>query len=468
MDADTKKSLAALSSVIWSALLTAMKFVVGVLTGSLGLLSEALHSALDLLAAGGTLYAVKVAARPADAEHPYGHGKVENLMALAETILLLLTALWVIYEAACRLWSDDPTALHVETSIWAFAVVIISLVVDVNRSAMLYRVARETRSAALEADAAHFASDIWSSAAVLLGLTGAAFAGMVEEGGWLHWLLLRADVLASLVVAVLILNICRNLGQKTINNLMDKADSEAESVIRAAMNKRMPAYPVASLRVREAGAKSYVDMVVCVPRAMHMDTAHEIADAIEQLVAEVHPGTETMVHMHPVEIDVSTPEMVVRQTALTHRFGVHGLSILRTDEGSVIFADLELPAEAVLSDWKVAVRAFRSDVKRRLEARRVVVHIEPSLREVPHFDAPAVDATAWEEQVTQTMTLMGAPLPTSVSLYVAGNQRLCIVAIPPEEGLSVRHSHTRLSRLNKELTARLPAVAKIIVTYSGE
>ena len=186
MDADTKKSIAALSSVIWSALLTAMKFVVGLLTGSLGLMSEALHSALDLVAAGGTLYAVKVAARPADAEHPYGHGKVENLMALAETVLLLLTALWVVYEAACRLLSDDPAALHVETSIWAFLVVIISLVVDINRSAMLHRVARETRSAALEADAAHFASDIWSSAAVLLGITGAAFAGMVEQGGWLH------------------------------------------------------------------------------------------------------------------------------------------------------------------------------------------------------------------------------------------------------------------------------------------
>ena len=445
-----------------------MKFVVGVLTGSLGLLSEALHSALDLLAAGGTLYAVKVAAIPADKEHPYGHGKVENLMALGETILLLLTALWVIYEACSRLLSDDPGALHVETSIWAFVVVIISLVVDVNRAAMLRRVAKETRSAALEADAAHFASDIWSSAAVLLGITGAAFADMAAEGSWVSWLLLRADVLASLVVAVLILNICRNLGLKTINNLMDKADSEAESVIRTAMSKRMPAYPVANLRVREAGAKAYVDMVVCVPRAMHMDTAHEIADAVEQLVAEVHPGAETMVHMHPVEIDVSTPEMAVRQTALTHRFGVHGLSILRTEEGPVIFADLELPAEAILSDWKVAVRAFRSEVKRRLKARRVVVHIEPALREVPHFDKPVGDIAAWEEKVTQTMILMGAPLPTSVNLYEVGDQRLCVVSIPAEEELSVSSSHTRLSCLTKELASRLPAVSRVIVTYSGE
>ena len=130
-----------------------MKFVVGIITGSLGILSEALHSALDLVAALGSLVAVKIAARPADNEHPYGHGKIENLMALVETLLLLATAAWVVVEATERLLSDNPEALHVETSIWAFVVVVVSLVVDINRSAMLKRVAKETKSAALEADA---------------------------------------------------------------------------------------------------------------------------------------------------------------------------------------------------------------------------------------------------------------------------------------------------------------------------
>ena len=208
MTADMKKTVAAVSSVVWSALLTVLKFIVGIITGSLGILSEALHSALDLLAALGSLVAVRIAARPADAEHPYGHGKVENLMALVETLLLLATAAWVVKEAAERLMSDSPEALHVETSLWAFAVVIISLVVDINRSAMLKRVAKETKSAALEADAAHFASDIWSSAAVLLGITGAACVGFTQEGTMLHWLLLRADVLASLGVVLMFLHIC--------------------------------------------------------------------------------------------------------------------------------------------------------------------------------------------------------------------------------------------------------------------
>ena len=189
MEAHAKKSRAAWSSVLWSMVLTVLKFVVGIVTGSLGILSEALHSMLDLLAALGTLFAVKVAARPADEDHPYGHGKVENLMALAETLLLLGTAIWVIREAVHRLMSDDPNALRVDISLWAFLVIIISLVVDINRSAMLRRTARETNSAALAADAAHFSSDIWSSAAVLVGITGAALSEQVTPDSPLHWLL---------------------------------------------------------------------------------------------------------------------------------------------------------------------------------------------------------------------------------------------------------------------------------------
>ena len=240
MEADTKKSVAAWSSVIWSGILALVKLVVGIVTGSLGILSEALHSALDLVAAGGTVFAVKVAAQPADEEHPYGHGKVENLMALGETLLLLATAAWVIMEAFERLASPDPAALEVKFSYWAFGVVILSIVVDVNRAAMLKRVARETRSAALEADAAHFATDIWSSAAVLLGITGAAMADMAVEGSWFHWVLLRADVFASLVVALFILHVCKELGMEAINNLMDKANGEASAKVRSAMAERMP------------------------------------------------------------------------------------------------------------------------------------------------------------------------------------------------------------------------------------
>lgn len=463
MDADTKKTVAAVSSVVWSALLTVMKFIVGIVTGSLGILSEALHSALDLLAALGSLFAVRIAARPADAEHPYGHGKIENLMALVETALLLATAGWVVMEATERLLSDDPAALHVETSIWAFAVVIISIVVDVNRAAMLKRVARETKSAALEADAAHFASDIWSSAAVLLGITGAACVGFTEEGSTLHWLLMRADVLASLGVVLLILNICRELGMKAINNLMDSSDSEAATKIRELMQNRMPAYPVTRLRVRDVGMKVYTELEVAVPRELHVDTAHEICDAIEDLIASVYPEAETIVHMQPGVMPDETPELLIRRIALTHRFGVHGLILMPSEQGLVIFTDLELPPTATLEGWHVAIQAFRKEVQRKLNAHNVVVHVEPDVRELPSFHLPIPED--WEKKVRSTMISLGAPLPTAIQLYTHGDHRLCIVSIPTEFGLNVQESHDRISCIGKRLREQLPAVAKVIVTY---
>jgi len=464
MDADTKKKVAAASSVVWSGLLTIIKFVVGIMTGSLGILSEALHSALDLLAALGTLFAVKEAARPADDDHPYGHGKIENLTALGETLLLLATAGWVVKEAVERLMSDDPDALHVETSIWAFVVIIVSLAVDINRAAMLKRVAKETKSAALEADAAHFSTDIWSSAAVLLGITGAALATATVEGSWLRWLLERADVFASLAVAVLILNVCKILGMEAINNLMDKENSETAAVLRRAMGERMPFYPVERMRVREVGNKAYVEMEVNVPKDLHVDTAHEIANAIEALVANTLPGAETIVHMQPSELEAVTPEMQVRQIAMTHRFGVHGLVLLHSEQGFIVFTDLELPGEAKLSSWHVAIEAFRHEVQRKLGADRVVVHAEPDVRELPTQENPI--PANWEELVNRAMITLGAPLPTRVAMYHDnGGKRLCVVTIPSEQSLSVADSHKRLSRLTKTLSAQLPQVAKIIVSY---
>lgn len=463
MERDTRKALAALSSVVWSALLTLMKFVVGLMTGSLGILSEALHSGLDLLAAAGTLFAVRVSALPADDDHPYGHGKVESLMALAETLLLLLTAVWVLQEAASRLWSRDPAALHVETSIWAFAVVVVSLAVDINRSRMLHRVAQETKSAALEADAAHFATDIWSSAAVLLGISGAALAGLADEGTWWHAFLLRADVLASVVVSVLILHVCYILGSKAVNSLMDKDDSEHGERIREVMKLRMPAYPLVRLRVREVGNKPYVDMVVQVPRDLHVDTAHEIADAIEALVASTVPDSETLVHVQPAETVPETPEFIIRRIALTHRFGVHGLVLLPTESGLIVSADLELPKDATLAAWQVPVEAFRREVAHHLQAAQVLVHVEPSLRELP-VQQEALPAD-WDAQVRAAMIRIGAPLPNRIQTYEHEGHRLCVVSIPMEAELTVEQSHARLTSLTKRLAEELPAYTRLLVTY---
>ena len=205
--------MAALSSVGAAVFLTSMKLVVGILTGSLGILAEAAHSALDLVAALVTFFAVRVSGRPADREHPYGHGKVENLSALFETVLLLVTCVWIIYEAFQRLFVQS---VEVDPSIWAFLVMGISIVVDYSRSRMLSRVAKKYDSQALEADALHFSTDIWSSSVVIGGL----ILVVISERLNIPWLA-QADAVAAVVVAGIVVWVSLQLGRRTVTALLD-------------------------------------------------------------------------------------------------------------------------------------------------------------------------------------------------------------------------------------------------------
>jgi len=167
-----EKNRVAFVSVLAAIFLTGFKLIVGLVTGSIGILSEALHSGLDLIAAVITMFAVKVSDKPADKDHQFGHGKVENLSALIETLLLFITCFWIIYEAAHRLISGKP---EIEVTAWSYIVVISSIVIDFTRSRALSRVAKKYNSQALEADALHFSTDIWSSAVVFIGLIFANF-----------------------------------------------------------------------------------------------------------------------------------------------------------------------------------------------------------------------------------------------------------------------------------------------------
>ncbi len=215
-EAKKDKRSAALSSVIAAIGLTSFKLIIGVLTNSLGILAEAAHSGLDLVAAAMTYFAVRVSDRPADKEHPFGHGKIENLSALFETVLLLATSGWIIYEAILRLFY---ISVKVEASIWSFIVMGASIAIDYTRSRILYKAARKYKSQALEADALHFSTDIWSSSVVILGLIGLAIARSVPGLDWMH----KADSIAALVVAIIVIYISGQLGWRTIAALLDTA-----------------------------------------------------------------------------------------------------------------------------------------------------------------------------------------------------------------------------------------------------
>src|ERR1044071_1780795 len=203
--AEREKNWAAGTSVIGAVCLTGLKILVGLATGSLGILAEAAHSGLDLIAAVLTLVAVRISSRPADRSHLYGHGKVENLSALAESALLVVTCLWIIRGAVQRFATG---AVEIEVTFWSFAVMMISIAVDVSRSRVLRRAAEKYRSQALEADALHFSTDIWSSAVVILGLVSVAISERAPHLAWLRY----ADATAALLVAIIVVGLTWKLG----------------------------------------------------------------------------------------------------------------------------------------------------------------------------------------------------------------------------------------------------------------
>src|SRR5271165_1239218 len=218
-----EKKHVALNSIFAAIAITALKVVVGITSGSLGILSEAAHSALDLVAAAVTYFSVRVSDKPADAEHQYGHGKVESFSAFVETGLLLVTCLWIVYEAGKRLFFHF---VEIEPTVWAFLVMGISIVIDIWRSRRLGRIARRYDSQALQADALHFSTDVWSSTVVILGLV-CVLLGRKFSIPWL----MKADPIAALVVACIVVYVSSQLGRQTLDALLDAAPKGVRSQI---------------------------------------------------------------------------------------------------------------------------------------------------------------------------------------------------------------------------------------------
>ncbi|HUW06044.1 MAG TPA: cation diffusion facilitator family transporter [Williamwhitmania sp.] len=286
---EKKKMRVAFISVLAAIFLTTFKIVIGVLTGSLGILSEALHSTLDLVAAVITFFSVRVSDKPADNDHNFGHGKVENLSAFLETILLLITCVWIIYEAIHRLVTGNTV---IEINVWSFVVVLTSIAIDFTRSRALLKVAKETNSQALEADALHFSTDIWSSTVVLFGLIFASFG------------IYLADPIAALAVAAIVIYISVRLGKKSIEVLLDKVPEETRRKVEGIMAKVSEITAFHDLKVRTSGADTFVEVNIHVDPELSIGEAHMITDKIEDDIREAIPRCEVHVHAEPEELHV--------------------------------------------------------------------------------------------------------------------------------------------------------------------
>lgn len=277
-------------SVVAAIFLTTFKLIAGLITGSLGLLSEALHSGLDLVAAVITFFSVRISDNPPDKKHNFGHGKIENFSAFLETILLLITCAWIINEALTRLISGNT---EIEISIWSYVVVVISIVVDIGRSRALNRVARKYNSQALEADALHFSTDIWSSSVVLLGLICANFGFFF------------ADSVAALVVALIVIVISYRLGKRSIEVLLDYAPREKVEKVENLLKSMSVIDSFSNVKIRTAGADTFVSVTVKLNPEMNFCLAHDICDKIENEIRKVIDRCDVFVHVEPFRTEVS-------------------------------------------------------------------------------------------------------------------------------------------------------------------
>ncbi|MGD0200692.1 MAG: cation diffusion facilitator family transporter [Bryobacteraceae bacterium] len=289
---ERNKRWAAGTSVIAAVGLTLIKAVVGIATGSLGILAEAAHSGLDLAAATMTLFAVWISGKPADTRHPYGHGKVENLSALFETFLLLVTCVWIIERAVHRLLQGR---VEIEVTFWSFAVMLTSIVVDYSRTRVLYRAARRYNSQALEADALHFSTDIWSSSVVILGLICVRVSGFRPGWDFLRY----ADAVAAIIVALIVVYVCVALGTRTVQALLDATQPGLEQQVIAAVQALRGVVDCHHVRVRYSGSRPFVDVHVLLDGSQSLRAAHDLTEEIERTIQGLLPEADVTVHPEP-------------------------------------------------------------------------------------------------------------------------------------------------------------------------
>ncbi len=284
LHASKEKNFVAVTSVFAAVFLTSFKLGIGLWTNSLGLLSEALHSALDLVAAVITMFAVRYADRPADEDHNFGHGKIENISALVETFLLMITCVWILYEAGERIIGAK---VIVEVNVWSYIVVITSIIIDFSRSRALMKVAKKYDSQALEADALHFQTDIWSSMVVFIGLIG-AHLGM-------HY----ADPVAAMFVAIIVSAITYKLGRKTFDDLIDKAPDGLHEQINMIVSKMSDVTAFHDVKIRVSGAIKFVELNIHVERTLSIEQAHAISEKVEEAISSAVKNAKVTVHIEP-------------------------------------------------------------------------------------------------------------------------------------------------------------------------
>ena len=436
----------ALVSVLAACALITLKVAAGIPSHSLGLLSEAAHSGIDLVAALLTFFAVGVAGRPADPSHAYGHGKAEHLAALAEAAILVVAAVFISWRAVSHLTGLSPTSVHAE---W-YALLALAVVISVDFSRMLVslRVGRRYGSAALQANAVHFASDLAGSVAVLGGLLGV-------RAGWKE-----ADSAAALFVAVLVLAAAARLMRRNVDVLMDRVPSEAHAIASRAIGALEPPVQLRRLRMRQAGGRQFADVVIGVPPGAAVGQGHAAADAVEAAVHDALPESDVVVHVEPQEDETALRERTLAAAQRVPQVReIHNLSVLRTDAGAEVSLHLKLPADLSLED----AHAVASEVEQTIaesvpEVSSVQTHLEPLAE--PARGTTVERDTGFVEAIVRAAT--GA-VPRELRFLETDDGLVAFVTLGLDPATTLADAHRRASEVEELIRRERPEIAEVIV-----
>jgi cation diffusion facilitator family transporter len=455
-----EKKRAALLSIGSAALLLCLKTFLVIRTDSLGILSEALHSGLDLVAAVITFLSVRVSDQPADERHPYGHGKFENFSAFIETGLLILTAVYIIYEAFHRLFFHS---VHIQPSITAILILLVALSIDITRARTLNVVAKRYSSEALEADALHFSTDVWSTIVVILGVA-LVWAGNVWNLPWLSY----ADSLAGLAVAGVILWVGSQLGRRTLDALLDAAPAGLQDQLVTEVGNIEGVLHVERVRLRRAGNRYFVDVTVSVARTANLEQVHALTDRIEKRIAQIVPA-DVIVHAEPRAPRDEHLFESVRAVALRLGLAVHDVTASQQD--GHLFVELHLEVDENLSLREAHRRATElEDGIRELGKGNVDVniHIEPLGRHIATPDTRAGEMRQLEMSVESFLNGMPSTYDELINCHDVRVRQVehhilvschCVM----KGDLSITRVHDVTAALEDSVKERFPQISRVTI-----
>jgi len=436
----------ALVSVGAACALIAIKLVTGIASGSLGLLAEAAHSGTDLAAALLTFFAVSVAVRPADTDHPFGHAKAQNLAALGEGTILIGVSLLIAAFAVARL--AGVVEFEVDATWWAFAAVGVVVAIDASRVLVSARAARAYRSEALHASALHFGSDLAGTLAVLAGLTAAALG--FPEG----------DSIAALFVAGLVIVAASQLLRRNVGILMDRSSEDAERAARAAIAALDPPVELRRLRMREAGGEHFADVVIGVAPGAAVGQGHAAADRIEDAVREHLPDADVVVHVEPREAGAELRERVLAAALCVPRVReLHNLVVLDVDGQVEVSLHLKLPGDLSLEEaHDVAEEVEHAILEAVPEVAEVQTHLEP-ISEAAAARPVEIDAETVERVVREET---GAP-PRGLRFVRTDEGIVAFLTLAVAGSDSLADAHMRASAVEERLREAVPGIADVVI-----